>query len=1225
MALINRFAIRNAIRLAIRSGIPNFSRARVAAHRMLQVVSQHRGVSLLALLTLLVAGAIAPLVGQQKAEQGKRGERAAERDSATLIRKRADWFFKQRAFPLGFIPSGARIKAIHQMEQMRRTQGTLMDRFAAHERITPPSFGAIPALSMTNWTPIGPQPTSEPEPLFFGNTSGRVNAIAVDPCDTSGNTVYIAGAQGGVWKTTNANSTSGSGPTWTPLTDSQPSLAGGSLAVDPVIADCTGGHTGKIYFGTGEENFSSDSFYGAGVLVSTDGSGSSSSWKQDVSFMPSTTPQSVNFGGPFIGSLAVDPATSGSTQVLLAGIQGVSAVAHSGVYLSADAGNSWTKVLPASSSTFDFGTGVGFDPGDSTGRSAYAVLGFPGGDTNNGLYRSTDGGNTWSRVMTLDNAVTSAGLSTANYSRITLALAAGSPPSTGNTTIVVAIADASTGASNLLGTFISTNGGTTFSQLTAGNSNAFCNQQCFYDISVGIDPLNPNAIFLGGGPNAGGPTSPFAGLSSVIFSSNGGTTFADVSLDNTSQLVVHVDNHAFAFAHPTSGPNIGQSIVYVGDDGGVWSSSNVESVPGSQSWANLNNDLNLTQFYPGNSIHPSNPQIGFAGAQDNGTQRFDPTFNGSNPQNWENVESCGDGGWTAIDPTTPSTVFAACEDLGFVGQNPVINKNQVDGLPGTPTLSSFAPNWISIDSGAIDADNANFVPPLVLDPLTPSNLYFGTCRVWQSMTGGISWVDISGALDGSALAGQPCPGPSSTFAGSLVITTMAVAPTDSNTVYVGAETPQPSGGIISSLFATPTAGMGAGATFTEFDKSGTTPNDRVVTQIAVSPASARVSYVTYSGFSSCGSANGCDGLGHIFKIDCTAACAYTDISGNLPDVPVNDIVIDPNDNTNNTIYIATDVGVLGTTNGGTNWLPLAGSLPHVECTSLKLNNTARVLRVGTHGRGSWDLQLAGLAASALTGMSPTSATAGGGSFALTLNGQGFPGSPTVNFGSTTATVNTASATQIKATVPSGAISGSGVAAVTVTGAAGSLNFSIEGPAPILGPPLISPTSVSSTASPVTITVTGSNFTASTGLVWTPNSGSQAFNSSFVPQNAGSLSGTTSFTVTVPATLLASTLSRMVPTSPSRRPGPGPNYWFLVALFAAVAGMLLFTFVSRRRRLILGTTLTTVVVLLSIAGCGGNNNGPPPPPGSVIVAIDAYTPGPGGGLSASTQTQSFTVQ
>jgi hypothetical protein len=1182
------------------------ARAKAGIFSFLRYSREHRSALAASLLALLVIGVIAPLVAQQKSLRKTREE---ERDSATLIRKRADWFFKQRAYPLGHIPAGAKLKAIQQMEQMQRTQGTLMDRFAAQARTGILAHGTIGPLTTTPpWTSIGPQPTSSPE---FNFSSGRVNAIEVDPCDTTGNTIYIAGAQGGVWKTTDG------GTNWTALTDSEPSLAGGSLAVDPFAADCSAtspSHTGAIYFGTGEENFSFDSFYGAGVLTSRDGG---ATWTKDSTFVTLTNnninPQNPGFAGPFIGSLSVDPATSGTSQVLLAGIQGVAGsqgVSGSGIWRSTDGGTTWAQVLPMGGGS-DYGTGVAFDPGDSSGLTAYAALGIPfpgsGLDSNNGLWKSTDGGNTWSRIMALDNAVNSAlgSGASSDYGRITIALAPGNPPNPGNTTIVVAIADLSSSSSNLLGTFISTNGGSSFAQM---NSGPFCNAQCFYDISIGIDPANPNFIFLGGGANTSGTGNFLSGVSSVIFSSSPGTSFTDVSLDNSSGFPIHVDNHAFAFAHPTTGGNAGQTIVYVGDDGGVWSSSNVESGPGSQTWNDLNTNLSLTQFYPGNSIHPSNPQVGFAGAQDNGTQKFDPTFNPPNPQETHDVFVCGDGSWTAINPSTPSTVYAACEDIGNPG---TVNMNLLDGEPG----ASFQ-NWIAIDTPAMDNDavqfSADFVPPLVVDPSNPQNIYFGTYRLWQSTSGGVSWNPISPDLTGVTSGTNPnCGGT------ACVVTTMAVAPTDSNTVYVGTD--------LGGIWATTTANLGTSASFSEIDNSSTP--GREVTQIAVSPASSKIAYVGFSGFSSCSI---CDGKGHIFEFNgSTGTDTFTNITGNLPDTPVNDIVLDPNDTTNNTIYVATDVGVFGTTNGGTSWSVLASGLPHVESTSLKLNNTARVLWVGTHGRGEWALQLpfpAGTT-SALTGMSPVSATAGASGFTLTLNGMGFTNASTVSFGGSSVPTTFVSANRLTANVSAGAITAASVVPVTVSSAAGSLNFSVEGPQPSLGS--VSPNTITSTANSVTLTVTGSSFTANTGLVWTPEGAglSQNGNPTLLAQDSGSLTGSgsnMSFTVTVPASLLQTTLSRMVPVAPRRPQGPDNPFWLLAAAIAAIAGMFIFTFVPRRRRLIFGTTLTAVVVLLFAAGCSNSGSGAPPPPNSAAVAVQVFTPGPGGGINPPSPLSAPTV-
>lgn len=764
------------------------------------------------------------LAAAQKPPEHETGENA---DSP---RQRMDWFYQQRAYPLGFIPRGARSHALQQFNQMAEAEGKAGGQSGSSQS-APGVLTATPVPG-GQWTLIGPEPTNTP--YSYPLTSGRISALAVVPGTAS--TVYLGGAQGGVWKTTN------SGTNWTPLTDNQPSLAIGSIALDPT-------NSSIVYVGTGEENFSGDSYYGAGILKSTDGG---STWSQlggSIFAGPFQTGAYYGGGGR-VGAIAVDP---GNNQIVLAAAQVYNGSNGPGIYRSTNGGTSWTNVLPNATGTAAF-----FDP--TNGTIAYAALGETGGSSSNGVYRSADSGATWARP----DMGSLHPLPTTNVGRIALALA---PSST--TTLYAAIQNTSPFGS-LLGVWKSTDSGADWTQLTVTD---FCTPQCWYDIVVAVDPANASYVYAGGSANNG----------TLFRSPDGGTTWAEVDTG------LHVDHHAVAFASDGS-------KVYVGNDGGVWSSTDVTNT--TVNWTNLNSTLAVTQFYPGLSFHPTNPNIAIGGTQDNGTQLYSGTLG------WNNV-TCGDGGWAAIDPSTPATIYAACQNIQIL-------KSTTGGAFGT---------WSSAQSG-IAADRSQFIPPLVIDSATPARLYFGTYRVWQTTNGAGSWTAIS---------------PDLTAGGTL--TTIAVAPSDSNTVYVGSSD--------AKVQVTTNAGMGASATWT--DITSTLPN-RSVTMVAVDPLHSLTAYVTFSGFSGFGG----DNQGHVFKTT-TGGTSWTDISGNLPNTPVNDIAIDPD--LPNTFYVGTDVGVFSTINGGTTWSTLSSGLPTVAVLGLKFHRPSRTLRAVTHGRSVWDLSL----------------------------------------------------------------------------------------------------------------------------------------------------------------------------------------------------------------------------------------------------------------------------
>jgi photosystem II stability/assembly factor-like uncharacterized protein len=298
-------------------------------------------------------------------------------------------------------------------------------REAAPFRAVAPS---LPTGASTTWT------TLNPSGLFYAVTNanhvaGRTNSMAFDPGDTQ--TFYSAAAGGGVWKTTDG------GVNWSVLTDGLGSLMSGSIAVDPVNTDI-------LYYGTGELNFSIDSYYGDGIYKSTDGG---ASW--------------TNVAGAslvrYVSQVAIDP--SNTSIIYVSG--------NTGVLKSTNAGSSW-NLLPANSQTLC----VIVDPSNT--QVLYT-------STNGIVQKSTNGGASWGNL--------GGGLPTTNVGRIQLAMA----PSDHNI-LYASIASSST--SDLRGLYRTTDAGASWA-LEASSPN-YLNGQGWYDNSVCVKPTDPNTVIVGG-------------------------------------------------------------------------------------------------------------------------------------------------------------------------------------------------------------------------------------------------------------------------------------------------------------------------------------------------------------------------------------------------------------------------------------------------------------------------------------------------------------------------------------------------------------------------------------------------------------------------------------------------------------------------------------------------------------------------------------------------------
>src|SRR3989441_5353552 len=268
-----------------------------------------------------------------------------------FLKEREEWFLGDRTLPDGSVGAGMRQRALKHVDHMIEVQrkiGLL------------PLENAVPLATdfpaPTTWTSIGPQPINVGSSGFFpfngtSSNSGRVAALAVDQKSLNGDIAYLGAAAGGVWKTTDG------GANWIPVSDDQPSLSIGAIAIDPTQASCgAAGPCQIIYVGTGEQNFSADSYYGAGILKSINGG---KTWtQQGVGVFTGPLSASRLDGGAHIGAIAVDPLPPAGQQVVLAGVSRFSSSTASGIYRTTDGGTTWAPVVGMTGAS---GTAIIFD------------------------------------------------------------------------------------------------------------------------------------------------------------------------------------------------------------------------------------------------------------------------------------------------------------------------------------------------------------------------------------------------------------------------------------------------------------------------------------------------------------------------------------------------------------------------------------------------------------------------------------------------------------------------------------------------------------------------------------------------------------------------------------------------------------------------------------------------------------------------------------------------
>ena len=514
-----------------------------------------------------------------------------------------------------------------------------------------------------------------------------------------------------------------------------------------------------------------------------------------------------------------------------------------------------------------------------------------------GLYRSDDAGDTWIQYSV-----------PAQQGRMSLALA----PSD-NDVLYICMADNGLGGETgkLVQVYRSVDGGASFTaQADPADqfaefllSNMYVGFGCFaymnysqgwYDNALAVDPTNPDVVWVGG--------------IDLCRSDNAGVNWGRVAYyhyPRTNPAYVHADLHG-VFFHPDYDGAANQTV-FVSNDGGLFKSDNAlgartfdtcpmppfDPVPGV-TWQSLNNGYAVTQFYHGDVSRSSELFIG--GAQDNGTSAVDSIadFNG-----WDPILG-GDGGYVAIHPSDPDTIYA---EIQFF---PEIYKSVNGGLTFTKSVN-----------GITDTDGL-FIVPFAMDLNTPAVLWTGGSRPWRTTNGAADWE-----------LARP-----TAFVTGGQISAIAIAPTDSNRVYMG---------LHNGRVAVTSNALDPNPTWNVFSSLSGLVNGAWVSSVAVDPQDPDTAYITYSNY----------GIPHVYRTtNAGATWAPLDGAGDaaIPDIPAHWIAVRPSNP--DMLYVATELGVFASEDAGANWQPTGLGIPHTIVESLVFQDDDTHVAF-THGRGAW--------------------------------------------------------------------------------------------------------------------------------------------------------------------------------------------------------------------------------------------------------------------------------
>ena len=716
------------------------------------------------------------------------------------------------------------------------------------------TLGVFPPSTLGQQTPLSGETLDSLQFRQIGPavTGGRIHDVEARPDDPS--TIYAATASGGLWKSTNK------GTNWTPVFDDQPVSAFGDVALAPSNAAI-------VWAGTGEQNNRQSTTWGNGVYRSVD---AGSTW--------------THLGlekTRHIGRVQVHPTDPDVAYVAALGNLWAPSKER-GVYRTTDGGQTWEKVLFVDELTGVVDLAMNPDNPNVLYAATYQRLrrtwGFNGGGPGSGIFKTTDGGESWSELTE--------GLPDGDKGRIGLALAPSNP-----STVYATVEHAEEG-----GTYRTEDAGASWAKVNA------LNPRPMYYSHIEVDPTNADRVFVM--------------ATEFYMSEDGGETFTQMPTRPSYDVGVHSDHHTL-WVDPSDPEHF-----YLAGDAGLH-----ETWDRGQTYQRINN-LPIGQFYA-IGLDNRDPYRIYGGMQDNHSW-MGPSqtrrWKGIIDDDWQQI-GFGDGMYQQV--AGPRTVFVGSQNGGLQRVDPVTGDN-LNVEPFEPDSVDYRFDWVT---------------PSHVSRHDSATVYLGGNRLFISRDTGATWTatrDLTKDIDRDSLSLMGVAGTADMLskhdgtASFSEITTIAESPRTPDVLWVGTD----DGNVQVS--------RDGGDSWTEVAHNIEGVNDTTyVSRVVASAAGDGVAYVALDAH------RRGDFAPYVFKTT-DFGQTWTKTTDGLPEEGTVNVIVEHPDNPN-VLFLGTEHRLFASTTAGDQWTAVKSGLPTTLYDDLAIHPREKDLVVGTHGRSLWIL------------------------------------------------------------------------------------------------------------------------------------------------------------------------------------------------------------------------------------------------------------------------------